>query len=105
MFRRFLPLFVLPLLALPAWSDAFAQSAEPTACGNRDEMISHLSGKYSEETVAMGLAANGAVIEVLSSKSGASFTIVYTTPQGLTCLMAAGDNWEFIRGKSNDVKT
>lgn len=105
MLRRLLPFLALPILALPTWSGANAQSAESPPCGNRDEMISHLSGKYSEETVAMGLAANGAVVEVLSSESGTSFTIVYTTPQGLTCLMAAGDNWEFISAKSNGVKT
>ncbi len=41
----------------------------------------------------MGLASNGAVIEVLASPSG-SFTIILTQPNGLSCVMAAGENWE-----------
>lgn len=102
MLRRFLPVLALPLFALalptPALSD------ESMACGKRDELLSHLSGKYAEEPVAMGLATNGSIVEVLSSRTGGSFTIVYTTPEGLTCMMAAGSNWEFIEGKIADTK-
>jgi hypothetical protein len=73
------------------------------ACGNRDEMLGHLAGKYQEQPVAMGLATNGSLVEVLTSAEGGSFTIVYTTPEGLTCMMAAGKNWEMIRAIA-DIK-
>jgi hypothetical protein len=33
------------------------------------------------------------VFEVLASPSG-SFTIILTQPNGLSCVMAAGENWE-----------
>jgi hypothetical protein len=41
---------------------------------------------------------------VLTSNAGKSFTIVYTTPQGLTCMMAAGHNWESMREQLADGK-
>ncbi len=65
-------------------------------CGKREQMLGHLAGKYQETPVAMGMATNGTLVEVLASTSGSSFTIVYTTPDGLTCLMAAGSNWEVL---------
>jgi len=101
--NRILPsLFALPLLAAVAVSPAGAD--ETMACGNRDEMLGHLSGKYQEEPVAMGLATNGSLVEVLASDAGNSFTIVYTTPGGLTCMMAAGSNWESVKQQLAGIK-
>jgi hypothetical protein len=94
MIRLSLPLVALPLLAAIAATPAAAD--ESMACGKRDEMLGHLSGKYQEEPVAMGLATNGSLVEILASDSGNSFTIVYTTPDGRTCMMAAGSNWEMV---------
>ena len=74
------------------------------ACGERDEMLGHLSGKYDEEPVAMGLATNGSLVEVLASSASGSFTIVYTTPDGLTCMVAAGSNWETVKQQLADTK-
>ncbi len=44
----------------------------------------------------MGLANNGGVIEVLSSGSGNTWTIIITMPNGVTCLLAAGEGWESL---------
>ncbi|MEN8197348.1 MAG: hypothetical protein ABFS30_12680 [Pseudomonadota bacterium] len=95
-------LLALPLLA--ATTVAPAAADESMACGKRNEMLGHLSGKYSEEPVAMGLATNGSLVEVLASSAGSSFTIVYTTPDGLTCMMAAGSNWETVKQQLADIK-
>jgi hypothetical protein len=98
MIRLLSPLLALPLLA------ATAGAEESMACGKRDEMLNHLSGKYQEEPVAMGLSTNGSVVEVLTSNAGNSFTIVYTTPDGLTCMMAAGSNWETVKQQLAGIK-
>lgn len=100
---RLSPLFLaLPLLAATSIGPAAAD--ESMACGKRDEMLGHLSGKYNEEPVAMGLATNGSLVEVLTSSAGDSFTIVYTTPNGLTCMMAAGSNWETVKQQLAGIK-
>lgn len=41
-----------------------------------------------------GIAPNGWLIEHWQSTDGSSFTITITTPKGLTCLVAAGSDWE-----------
>jgi hypothetical protein len=105
MLRYVLPVLAFAFLVVPAASDALAEGAESMPCGDRDEMLSHLSQKYAEKPVALGLATNGSVVEVLSTKAGDSFTIVYTMPNGLTCLMAAGSNWQFIKSKVKGIKT
>lgn len=42
-------------------------------------------------------------IEVFASESG-SFTIVNTRPDGLSCLIAAGENWQAIELEQAEIK-
>ncbi len=81
---------LLGLLALPLSFPATAQNI----CTARAEVLGHLDSKFSEAPVAMGLANNGGVIEVLSSGTGTTWTIIITMPNGVTCLLAAGESWE-----------
>ena len=44
----------------------------------------------------MGLANNGGVLEILVSQSSESWTIIVTMPNGVSCLVAAGESWEML---------
>ena len=85
MFRFFAALIVSLVVA----GSASAQMA----CAKRTDILSRLDGQYSEAPVAMGLANNGGVIEVLSSPDGNTWTIIVTDTNGLSCLVAAGEYW------------
>ena len=43
--------------------------------------------------MAFGVTANGGLLEVLTTKDGSTWTIILSTPRGLTCLTAAGEGW------------
>ena len=64
-------------------------------CSERDKFLKHLGEGYSEAPVAMGLASNGTVLEVLASTKG-TWTIILTKPNGLSCVVASGEAWEKI---------
>ena len=66
------------------------------SCAKRSDVLSHLATKYTEAPVALGIANNGGVLEVLSSETGSSWTIIITMPNGPTCMVAAGENWEKV---------
>jgi len=66
-----------------------------TMCTERTDILKALGNKYSEAPVAMGLAANGTVLEVLASENG-SWTMIFTRPNGVSCVLAAGQSWESI---------
>jgi len=58
-------------------------------------VLAKLSTGYKEAPVAMGLASNGALIEVLSSaENGKTWTIIITQPNGVSCVMATGESWQ-----------
>jgi len=90
--------FVLALLfAFPA----FAQSV----CDKRAEVTGHLEQKYSEKPVALGMANNGGIVELLTTKEGNTWTIIITLPNGMTCLIAAGEDWEMVPSVQFGFKT
>ncbi len=66
------------------------------ACDKRAEVMTHLERKYSEAPVALGVANNGGLVELLTTKEGATWTLIITLPSGMTCLLAAGESWESI---------
>ena len=73
-------------------------------CGKRDDVIVNLKKNYSEVPIAMGLANNGGVVEILASPSG-SFTIIVTRTNGLSCIMAWGLNWETLPKSISGAET
>jgi hypothetical protein len=85
----------LAALGVLAASPAFAQQA--AQCAERPVVLKTLAEKFQEKPVGMGLASNGGIIEVLSQgDAGKTWTILITMPNGMTCLVAAGENWEPI---------
>lgn len=83
---------LLAASVLPLGSDpAFGQSA-PVTCRTRDSLLTQLEQKYGEVPVAIGIAG-GALVELLSTEDGMTWTIILTTPKGLSCLIASGEGW------------
>lgn len=87
----------IALLSLAGATALVASSASAqTLCGERQNFISHLGKNHKEATTAMGLTSSGKVIEVLTSEKG-SWTIIVTNPDGRSCLVAAGEEWEAVK--------
>ncbi len=80
-------------LALFATAAAAQTSQGRPQCNNRDEVLNLLAQKYKEAPVASGVTNNGGLVEVLTDAKGGTWTIIVTTPQGVSCLVAAGEGW------------
>ena len=79
------------LLLLPATA-----SAAPMACEPRADLVARLADTYREAPIAVGLGADGNLVEILSATDGATWSIVVTAPNGRSCLVAAGEAWQEI---------
>lgn len=85
---------VLAAFAVAAPSPADAQGAQ--ACGKRADIIKHLAGQYQEQPVAIGLADNGSLVEILTSTDGGTWTLIFSLPTGMSCLVATGQDWQSL---------
>ncbi len=65
-------------------------------CNSRDKVLELLSETYSEAPVAVSVTNNGGLVEVLSTGDGNTWSIIITSPQGMSCLVAAGESWRLI---------
>jgi hypothetical protein len=59
----------------------------------RDDVVRLLADRFAEAPVALGIAANGALVELFTSRDGATWTIIVTYPDGLSYLLASGRHW------------
>ena len=69
----------------------------PPACLPRADLLAHLAKKYSEAPVAAGMTNDGrGLVEVLTTGDGGTWTIIVTTPHGMSCLVTAGEGWRWL---------
>ena len=83
------------LLLSTALIVGFSWSVEAGAwCAPRETALRNLEDKFSETPTYVAITGVGALLEVLTSDDGgATWTIVVTSPSGLTCLFAAGEHF------------
>lgn len=83
--------------AIPALVAAAPAANAEQVCGKRAEIVSRLENGYQEFNSAMGMSTNGGLVELFTSEKG-TWTLMLTHPDGVSCLIAAGENWEAFNG-------
>lgn len=76
-----------------SYSPALAQD---TGCAEHASAVNQLLSKYGEVRQSIGLAHNNSLVEVFASEEG-TWSILVTSPNGISCLVASGDSYESIR--------
>ena len=77
-------------------------AAAEESCDRRDKVLGQLAQKYQEIPVAIGVTSTGGLVEVLATGDGSTWTIIVTTPQGVSCLVAEGEGLRFLRRVERD---
>ena len=76
------------------------QTAEASQCAPREQVVAGLATGFDEVRRGAGLTRTNAgqtqMVEVFTSAAG-SWTIVVTMPDGMTCLVASGENWQDLQ--------
>ena len=88
----------IALLAL-----AVTPASAQMVCKSRADILSRLAEAFQEAPVSRGLAANGTVLEVLASPDGATWTVLLTHPNGVSCMTANGEGWQDVKHSLPDT--
>jgi hypothetical protein len=84
------------VLAVFAISEA-AQAQGPSApCAERATVVATLASQYQEKRRSMGLVSAKALAELFVSDARGTWTVIVTDPKGVSCVLAAGQNWTDI---------
>lgn len=65
------------------------------ACMNFDTMSDQLERRYAEVPVASGLTQDK-LLQVFATSDGSTWTVVLTRPDGMSCVVATGHDWQPI---------
>lgn len=65
-------------------------------CADHNSMMSYLQDKFAEVPVSLGLQADGKLLQVFASEQSGSWSIVATTPGGVSCIVAVGEAWQML---------
>ena len=68
--------------------------AQPALCGPTAAMRAGLAQKYNETPVGVGVSASNLVIEIWTSAKTGSFTVLATSTNGRSCMIASGENFQ-----------
>ena len=90
-----LAISLLVFVAMVVWHPGRADAMP--ACAQRTVVLEYFKQKYREEPAARGLANDGRVLEVLTTRTGSTWTIIMTLPDGRSCVVAAGESWDTVR--------
>lgn len=104
--RRYaLSFFGFALSCSIAASSAYAQTTDGMRmpCHDAGEIAKQLSAKYKEAPVAFGLQSNGNLLQIYASNQKNTWTVVSTTPNGKSCIVAAGKRWQSIPDKEDPM--
>lgn len=70
-------------------------NAQTAYCGQRTTMVTALGKKFKETRRGIGIVSNKRMIELYVS-GGGSWTVLFTQPNGVSCIGATGKNWQAL---------
>lgn len=80
---------------LPIALAAAGPAAAAPCVSNFKEMTRLLAQRYGEQAIAEATSGRHA-LHVFWSSAG-TYSVVVTTPHGFACIVAAGQDWEFLK--------
>jgi hypothetical protein len=89
--NRYIPIIALALAIV--WPEGGAHADGNPTCGSHDEAVKQLAEKFHESSKSQAITSAGTLLEVFRTDDGSTWTIVVTTPKGLSCVVAAGKEW------------
>lgn len=91
-----LSLIVITVIAACALLEGVLSSAgaQEMLCKERSVVLAQLSAGYQEVPQAVGLAANGELIELIAHPDGKTWTLLMSRTDGLSCIIATGESWQ-----------
>ena len=68
--------------------------ASPVYCGPRKAMLTKLANSLHQQPSSVALTDDGQLLEVVKSDTDLVGVILITSPQGFSCIIAEGDDWQ-----------
>lgn len=72
-----------------------AAPTQPPACLPHEGAVDKLRSAYGEKLLGRGISNDATLMEIFLSPSG-TFTVIKTTPDGMSCVVDFGEGWQTL---------
>jgi hypothetical protein len=92
-------LAILVLMWL-VWQLFVVPAGAQAVCAARTDIVKNLADKYGEQLSGHGMGSGNLniIVETFRSEKG-TFTVLHSWPNGVSCVVAAGEGWKDIEVK------
>jgi hypothetical protein len=73
-------------------------------CMKHSDFVVIIAKEFQETLAGHGILSDKQVLAVFVSPRGATFTVAFTTSEGITCPIGAGHNWQDISPPRTNMK-
>lgn len=77
-------------------------ASAPPQCAPRDALLEQLDSAYGEVPAGSGVIHDSALLEIVMTPDGATWSMVLTSPGGISCLVATGEGWRWRGPKQGE---
>ena len=70
--------------------------AQERSCAARSQVVERLAARFGETLQSLGMQSAVGLVEIYASPATGTWTILLTSPDGTSCLLAAGEAWESL---------
>ncbi len=95
--------YVLALFLFTSCAHAEVYITHTLFCDETKVFLNELSEKYHEQEVAGGIDGKGNLVRIFTSDK--TWTILRSSPNGLSCTFDAGGDWETLKPEIKGKKT
>ncbi len=81
------------ILTLAGMALALPAAAQAPVCASHEIVAARLMAGWAETRQVVGLASDGAVLEVFANPETGTWTLLRSTPDGRACIVAAGGSY------------
>lgn len=86
-----------PILAFGLLATSLVPAnAQGRNCAPHEMVVERLASSYGESRQAIAMNPDTSVLEVFASADTGTWTITVTKPEGLTCIVAAGQHYQTL---------
>ena len=78
------------LLSLALFAGSSSIVAAQMFCVERGDMLDRLASEYGEELIEVKMMEEHGLLEVLTSPTKGTWTLLLTKPGGISCMLATG---------------
>ena len=84
------------LIAIAIVAFSWPAAGQQQNCGPTADALAALKKQYNEVPVGVGLSSDGTLLQLLTSKDGATWTVLMSSPNGVSCMVDDGENWQIM---------